>query len=109
MVQNKSGMTSDSLVDIAELIPDAAKYEVSAWITENIVILNETENNLNAKDSFTLRRQRTNLIKIFLHWVSSLNGFWTQLWRQRQRQQQWKKWVSWQQVVVLILWRQRQF
>ena len=30
MVQNKSGMTSDSLVDIAELIPDAVKYEVSA-------------------------------------------------------------------------------
>ena len=28
MVQNKSGMTSDSLVDIAELIPDAVKYEV---------------------------------------------------------------------------------
>ena len=48
MVQNKSGMTSDSLVDIAELIPDAVKYEVSAWINENIVILNEIENNLNA-------------------------------------------------------------
>ena len=33
MVQNKSGMTSDSLVDIAELIPDAVKYEVSSLLT----------------------------------------------------------------------------
>ena len=30
MVQNKSGMTSNSLVDVAELIPDAVKYEASS-------------------------------------------------------------------------------
>ena len=35
MVQNKSGMTSDSLVDIAELIPDAVKYEVSCLFNHN--------------------------------------------------------------------------
>ena len=55
------------------------------------------------KDSFTLRWQRK-IIKIFRHWVSSFNGFCTQLWRQWQ----WKKWVSWQQVVVFTLWQQRQ-
>ena len=40
--------------------------------------------------------------KFFIILISSWNGFYAQLWWQ----QQWKIWVSWQQVAVFTLWRQ---